>query len=236
MQGTDAPKSLISAITKANQEAICDCIIIARGGGSLEDLSCFNDEELARCIFDSSIPTISGVGHEADFTICDFVASRRAPTPTGAAVIASPDMNDLIKEINLNNQNLVNSMKNKLINAYNKYQILANSYALTSFNLKLEKINDNIDHLQKRLYNLSPIDKINNYLDKLNVLNKDLDKMIDKLILLNPLNIMKKGYSITFKEGKVVYDIKDVSKDDEISTKLLNGEIRSKVIDIREDK
>ena len=251
VQGTDAPKSLISAITKANQEAICDCIIIARGGGSLEDLSCFNDEELARCIFDSSIPTISGVGHEADFTICDFVASRRAPTPTGAAVIASPDMNDLIKEINLNNQNLVNSMKNKLINAYNKYQILANSYTLTSFNLKLEKINDNIDHLQKRLYNLSPIDKINNYLDKLNVLNKDLnnlynlnidnnikdlDKMIDKLILLNPLNIMKKGYSITFKEGKVVYDIKDVSKDDEISTKLLNGEIRSKVIDIREDK
>ena len=251
VQGTDAPKSLINAINKANEEAICDCIIIARGGGSLEDLSCFNDEDLARCIFDSSIPTISGVGHEADFTICDFVSSRRAPTPTGAAVIASPDMNDLIKEINAYNQSLANSIKNKLINAYNKYQLLANSYALTSFNLKLEKLSDNIDHLQKRLYNLSPIDKINNYLDKLNVVNKDLnnsynlniennfkdlDKMIDKLILLNPLNIMKKGYSITFKDDKVLYDIKNVNKDDEIKTKLLNGEIRSKIIDIREDK
>ena len=251
VQGADAPASLIKAITQANNDAICDCIIIARGGGSLEDLSCFNDEALARCIFDSSIPTISGVGHEADFTICDFVASRRAPTPTGAAVIASPDMNDLIKEINSDIQSLVASIKNKLINSYNKYQILANSYALSGFEKNIDNLLDNVDHLNKRLLSLCPNEKINNYLDKLNNLTKDLnntynlkidnnfktlDKNIDKLILLNPLNIMKKGYSITFQNDKVLYDINNVNKDEELKTKLLNGEIRSKIIEIKEEK
>ena len=106
VQGDDAPKSLINAIKKANFDKKADVLIIARGGGSLEDLSCFNDEELARTIFASSIPTISGVGHEADFTICDFVSSRRAPTPTGAAVIATPDQNELLTYID----NLVNRL------------------------------------------------------------------------------------------------------------------------------
>ena len=101
VQGEDAPKSIIDAINKANMDAVCDCLIIARGGGSIEDLSCFNDEELARVIFSSSIPTISGVGHEADFTICDYVSSKRAPTPTGAGVIATPKtIDDLNNTLN----------------------------------------------------------------------------------------------------------------------------------------
>jgi len=86
VQGVDAPKSLIKALEQANKENIVDVIIIARGGGSFEDLSCFNDEKLARSIYASQIPIVSGVGHETDFTICDFVADERAPTPTGAAV------------------------------------------------------------------------------------------------------------------------------------------------------
>ena len=80
----DAPKSLIKALEQANKENIVDVIIIARGGGSFEDLSCFNDEKLARSIYASQIPIVSGVGHETDFTICDFVADERVPTPTGA--------------------------------------------------------------------------------------------------------------------------------------------------------
>ena len=106
VQGNDAPQSLINAIKLANLENKVSVLIIARGGGTIEDLSCFNDEQLARTIFASKIPTISGVGHEADFTICDFVSSRRAPTPTGAAVIATPDKNELLNYIdNLEQEN-----------------------------------------------------------------------------------------------------------------------------------
>ena len=115
VQGSDAPLSLINSIRQANLDGDSDVLIIARGGGSLEDLSCFNDEMLARTIFESNIPIISGVGHEADFTICDFVASRRAPTPTGAAVMATPNVVDLVNELMNKKQKLVSSIKNILI-------------------------------------------------------------------------------------------------------------------------
>ena len=100
VQCVDAPKSLIKAINRAESDNEVDLLIIARGGGSFEDLSCFNDEELARVIYDCHIPIISGVGHESDYTICDFVSDKRAPTPTGAAVLATSDKNVLISEIN----------------------------------------------------------------------------------------------------------------------------------------
>ena len=251
VQGTDAPKSLIAALNQANQDATCDCIIIARGGGSIEDLSCFNDEELARCIFDSAIPVISGVGHEADFTICDFVSDRRAPTPTGAAVIASPDMNDLYKEIVQLKSSLVQSIKNKLVDSFAKLETLKNSYVLKNFVNNLDNLLFKVDNLNKRIINLSPINEINHalvnvdkYKDSLNKsINKrielndyKLDNDINKLILLNPLNIMSKGYTITFQDGKVVSKIEDVDKDKSLNTKILGGEIISTINEIKKDK
>lgn len=244
VQGSDAPKSLINAINKANEEAICDCLIICRGGGTIEDLSCFNDEELARCIFDSAIPTISGVGHEQDFTICDFVASRRAPTPTGAAVIATPDMADLFRNLENKAISLRNSIKTKLTNCFNEYNNLRNSYALVSFPSIIDRKLENVISIEKRLETLKPINKIDNYLNNLNNIDDNINRIyfnklnnleynlktrIDKLILLNPLNIMSKGYSVTFQDGKVISNIDLVNKDKKMETKVLGGKIISTI-------
>ena len=251
VQGTDAPATLIKALMQANIDATCDCIIIARGGGSIEDLSCFNDEGLARAIFDSNIPVISGVGHEADFTICDFVSDRRAPTPTGAAVIASPDINILENDIeNLENK-IKKCIKEKLVDAINKYKNLASSYVLKNFGEYLSKYDDRIDNYQKRLALLSPINKIDAYLKDLNSKKEDIEKTyklkidkldnnldndINKLILLNPLNIMSKGYSVTLQDGKVINNIDSVNKDLPLYTKVYGGEIISDIKEVRKDK
>lgn len=244
VQGSDAPKSLINAINKANEEAICDCLIICRGGGTIEDLSCFNDEELARCIFDSAIPTISGVGHEQDFTICDFVASRRAPTPTGAAVIATPDMADLFRNLENKAISLRNSIKTKLTNCFNEYNNLRNSYALVSFPSIIDRKLENVISIEKRLDSLKPINKIDNYLNNLNNIDDNINRIysnklnnleynlktrIDKLILLNPLNIMSKGYSVTFQDEKVISNIDLVDKNKKLETKVLGGKIISTI-------
>ena len=251
VQGEDAPKTLIKALMQANIDATCDCIIIARGGGSIEDLSCFNDEGLARAIFDSNIPVISGVGHEADFTICDFVADMRAPTPTGAAVIASPDMASLLNDIDASVIKLKKCIKDKLVDAINQYKTLTSSYVLKNFNEYLDKYDVKIDNYQKRLNLLSPINKIDTYLNdlkvrkdkiskayqvKLDSIDNTLEHNISKLILLNPLNIMSKGYSVTMQNNKVIANIDQVDKESPLYTKVYGGEIVSVIKDVRKDK
>lgn len=248
VQGEDAPQSLIKAINKANLDNLANVLIIARGGGTIEDLSCFNDEELARTIFNSKIPTISGVGHEADFTICDFVSSRRAPTPTGAAVIATPDKNELISYIN----NLVNrttfNYKQILINKFNEYSSIKDRYNERKFNEKLNNLLNQVNALNKQLELLSPIKRIednskllDNNIVKLNDMynnlivseNKKIDHMIDKLIILNPLNLMKKGYSIVYKDNKAISSTKDININDDINITMQDGSIKAKVLEKR---
>lgn len=248
VQGEDAPKSLINAIKKANIDNLADVLIIARGGGSLEDLSCFNDEELARTIFASSIPTISGVGHEADFTICDFVSSRRAPTPTGAAMIATPDQNELKLYID----NLVNRLtynyKQSLINKFNQFSMIKDRYNENKFINNLNILNNKVLAYEKQLELLSPIKKIDDNITLLNNnynrLNESFNKiimqddikinhMIDKLILLNPLNVMKKGYSIIYKDNNAISSVNDIMENDIINIKLQDGSINAKVLEKR---
>lgn len=248
VQGEDAPKSLINAIKKANIDNLADVLIIARGGGSLEDLSCFNDEELARTIFASSIPTISGVGHEADFTICDFVSSRRAPTPTGAAMIATPDQNELKLYID----NLVNRLtynyKQSLINKFNQFSMIKDRYNENKFINNLNILNNKVLAYEKQLELLSPIKKIDDNITLLNNnynrLNESFNKiimqddikinhMIDKLILLNPLNVMKKGYSIIYKDNNAISSVNDIMENDIINIKLQDGSIDAKVLEKR---
>lgn len=250
VQGADAPASLIKAIMLANIDATCDCIIIARGGGSIEDLSCFNDEGLARAIFDSNIPVISGVGHEADFTICDFVADRRAPTPTGAAVIASPDSEMLINDINSYEVKIKKCIKDKMIDLINQYKNLSSSYVLRNFGEYLNKFDIKLENYQKRLNLLSPLSKIDASIKELKLIDDKiisaynlclstneaiLDNNINKLILLNPLNIMSKGYSVTMQNNKVIAKIEDVDKDLPLYTKVYGGEIESVIKDVRKD-
>lgn len=244
VQGNDAPQSLINAIKLANLENKVSVLIIARGGGTIEDLSCFNDEQLARTIFASKIPTISGVGHEADFTICDFVSSRRAPTPTGAAVIATPDKNELLNYIeNLDNRLLYN-YKQLLIKKFNDFSNISSRYTEKNYLNKINELYNKVENLNKQLSLLSPVKIISDNENKLSMLNNNLNVVynniinkndinvnhfIDKLILLNPLNLMKKGYSITYKDNKVITSVDLLDINDEITVKFQDGNINAKV-------
>ena len=171
VQGSDAPASIISALRKANNDNLVDVIIIARGGGSIEDLSCFNDEMLAREIFKSKIPIISGVGHEADFTICDFVSDDRAPTPTGAAVRATKDKNIIIQECDSSIIRLKNLYYNILEKKINEYKLLVNKHHFKNFDLVLNDKYKNLINLEKILKLNSPLNKINQSLEELKYLN-----------------------------------------------------------------
>lgn len=244
VQGNDAPQSLINAIKLANLENKVSVLIIARGGGTIEDLSCFNDEQLARTIFASKIPTISGVGHEADFTICDFVSSRRAPTPTGAAVIATPDKNELLNYIdNLDNRLLYN-YKQLLIKKFNDFSNISSRYTEKNYLNKINELYNKVENLNKQLSLLSPVKIISDNENKLSMLNNNLNVVynniinkndinvnhyIDKLILLNPLNLMKKGYSIIYKDNKVITSVGLLDINDEITVKFQDGNINAKV-------
>ena len=244
VQGNDAPQSLINAIKLANLENKVSVLIIARGGGTIEDLSCFNDEQLARTIFASKIPTISGVGHEADFTICDFVSSRRAPTPTGAAVIATPDKNELLNYIdNLDNRLLYN-YKQLLIKKFNDFSNISSRYTEKNYLNKINELYNKVENLNKQLSLLSPVKIISDNENKLSMLNNNLNVVynniinkndinvnhyIDKLILLNPLNLMKKGYSITYKDNKVITSVDLLHINDEITVEFQDGNINAKV-------
>lgn len=248
VQGSDAPKSLISAIKKANDENIVDVIIIARGGGTIEDLSCFNDEQLARTIFASKIPTISGVGHETDFTICDFVSSRRAPTPTGAAVIATPDKNDLAMQINNYKNRLIFNYKQVLVSKFNKYNTIVSNNSFKNYIDIFDSLDEKVNIIKKHLLLVSPYEKLNTYNNKLinnfkllnnslvNIISdkeKKLNTCIDKLIILNPLNVMQKGYSIVYKNNNVISSIETLNIDDTIDVRLYDGEIEAKIINKR---
>lgn len=267
VQGPDAPQSLIKALNQANNDNIVDVIIIGRGGGSLEDLSCFNDENLARTIFASKIPTVSAVGHEADYTICDFVASLRAPTPTGAAVLVTRETSDIIREISNNTKQIINAYKHVLVNLFNSYQNIINRYEFKNFDKIIDsKINDVqvlINHLQlvspmqiiekniakvedlslrlklinltKRIYDYQKsISSIENNLNKNYQLllannEKAINNMIDKLILLNPLNVMKKGYTLTYQNDKIITSVNNLDTSKDLIVKWTDGEVISMI-------
>jgi len=263
VQGNDAPISLIKAIEKANLEKICDVLIIARGGGSIEDLNCFNDETLARTIASSNIPTVSGVGHEQDYTICDFVADLRAPTPTGAAVLVTHDQEILNKNFSLY-ENSLNSSLNKIINTNEKYYYeITNRYGIRNFDNILDNFCVFLDKINQRLEFLSPINKLStyekhiiNYSDRLKSINiikvindynekiddlynsmnvnmknnslkleKELDFIIDKMITVNPLNIMKKGYTLVYKDEDLTTSANDLKSGDDITIKYHDGNV-----------
>ena len=267
VQGNDAPSSLIKAINNANLENICDVLIIARGGGSIEDLNCFNDESLARVIASSKIPTVSGVGHEQDYTICDFVADLRAPTPTGAAVLVTNDKEVLFKNIDIYITNLKANIL-KCINANEKlYSEIINRYGLRNYNNILNSYEVFLQQMQSRLVYLSPLNQldllekevinldkriyavnigeiiakynekvadydvqlVNGLKNKIIFEEKDLDYTIDKMITVNPLNIMKKGYTLVYKNDSLTTSANVLTKDDLIEIKYHDGVVKAKV-------
>ena len=221
VQGDSAPPQLVRAVKTLDENNVCDVIIIGRGGGSIEDLWAFNNEELAYAIYNCKIPVISAVGHETDFTICDFVSDMRAPTPSVGAELAVPDKEELM--------------------AYYKSQL---QYISSMIDLKQRRLSNLITDMQRRLALVSPQKKISDYENKLRYYNDTIQKLVSeiynekanqittlssKLETLNPLSILSRGYSIAEKDGKVISSKTDLKLNDEFTLKLSDGKITAKV-------
>lgn len=247
VQGVGAKEDIVRNINIANTFPL-DVLIVGRGGGSIEDLWAFNEEIVADAIFKSKIPIISAVGHEIDFTISDFVADLRAPTPTAAAELAVPNTIDLINYINQlsirRNKSIINIINKK----YEKLESLKDSYILKNpqsiYEVKAQKV-DNLIEKAILLITKSLTDNKN----RLNTLDKevktDMTKVLDKktnrylnilskLETLNPILTIKRGYTITKYNDKSITSIKDINKKDYIKTEVCDGIITSQVIDMEE--
>ena len=243
VQGIGAKDDIVKNIKEANKYDL-DLIILGRGGGSIEDLWAFNEEIVAQAIFDSKIPIISAVGHEIDFTISDFVADLRAPTPTAAAELAVPNTNDLLNYINQVNIRLNKSIANVINKNKEKLNSLTSSYILKNpqniYETKIQKIDSLIDkanYLLKEKININS-NKLNNFKNYLThnisiLLDKKNNLFINnlnKLETLNPLLTIKRGYTITKKDNKTFNSIKNIKEEDCIETELVDGIITSKII------
>lgn len=216
VQGTDAPEALISGVRYFNSTRSVDVIIIGRGGGSIEDLWAFNDEGLARAVSASQIPVISAVGHETDFTICDFASDRRAPTPSAAAEIAVPDTGELKRKI----QNIVtreaNVLRSMLKLRRDRLSSLANTRAMTNPMNFIDDRRMHIDMLTERLVRAEE----NIVRMKKSALAKDAGR----LDALNPLSVIARGYSAVYKaDGRLVKNIEDIMQGDKVEFQTIGG-------------
>ena len=243
VQGEAAAPDIVKNI-KLAQNYDLDVLIVGRGGGSIEDLWPFNEEIVARAIYECKIPVISAVGHEIDFTIADYVADMRAPTPTGAAEMAVPNMSDIINYIN-NLQIRLNEAINKKIN-YQKLYLDSIKNSLIMYENKKQALDILIDKLNKVLVKNYESAKHkfellkNNYiLNNPNILYKEkivkLNNLIEKLELVNPLGILKRGYSLTYKDDKIISNIKDIKVNSKLTVKLYNGDIFVTVNEVKEN-
>ena len=240
VQGKEAAADIVKNIEKT-KEFDLDVLIVGRGGGSIEDLWCFNEEIVARAIYALDVPVISGVGHEIDFTISDFVADLRAPTPTGAAEMCVPNISDVLAQIKQLELRACQSIdKNIKFNREHLNKLLS-SYILKTPKAMYEVKEQNFDHLYERLINsyknvveinknkLILVDKSldNAIMNKLNNDKNNYVNLLNKLEILNPLLTLKRGYTITKKEGKVITSVKDVKSKDKIDIDLSDGSLKA---------
>ena len=223
VQGQGAAEKIAEGIIKMNNEKLADVLIIGRGGGSLEDLWPFNEEIVARAIFDSEIPIISAVGHETDFTIADFVADLRAPTPSAAAELAVPNIEDV---------------KYTIVSYQNRYKV-ALKKKVELMKLRYEKC------MTRRVFK-EPMQKINEKAISLDMLVKSMEnsvktrlnqskaragELIAKLDSLSPLKTLSRGYNIAQKDNKVISKKEDISLEDILTLKFIDGDVITKVIE-----
>lgn len=222
VQGEGAAEKIVDAIKIMNSQKLADVIILARGGGSLEDLWPFNEEIVARAIYDSELPIISAVGHETDFTIADFVADLRAPTPSAAAELAVPNISDIVLKLESYNNRYKLALKKKVEFMKLRYEKCMNSRV---FKEPTQKINEKYMLIDMKVKSMQ-----NSILKIYNEKKTNMVKHISKLDALSPLKTLTRGYSIVELQGKVVKYINQVKKDDEISLRLSDGNINAKVL------
>ncbi len=223
VQGPGAAKEIAEGIKKMNDEKLADVLIIGRGGGSLEDLWTFNEEIVARAIYDSKLPIISAVGHETDFTIADFVADLRAPTPSAAAELAVPNISDVLYTISTYQNRYRVALKRRLELMKMRFE---KCMTRRVFKEPLQKINEksiSLDMLVKSIGN-----SIN---QKVSKARADSIKLIAKLDALSPLKTLSRGYSIAEKDGKIISNIDDANVDDILELRMKNGKLKTKVVE-----
>lgn len=243
VQGVGAKENIVKMINEANESDV-DVIILGRGGGSIEDLWAFNEEIVARAIYNSNKPIVSAVGHEIDFTISDFVSDMRAPTPTGAAELVVPSKVEIQSYLNDYKGRIISVINKKIKSYTDTFSKLKNTYILKNpismYEIDEQKLDNMLEKLgsimtyklereKSKLNNLSKMISPNilNRLDKEKI---KLENIETKLNLLNPENILKKGYSLTLVEGKIVKSINSVKKGSIIDTKFSDGIIKSEVL------
>ena len=229
VQGADAPHDIIRGVEYFNIMNEVDVIIVGRGGGSQEDLWAFNDEMLARAMFNSHIPVVSAVGHEIDFTICDFVADVRAATPSHAAELVTPDLSSIIFKINSFKERAVDALNDTVEEHKDRLEHLAGSKVFTRPlsildipKLKVSSLADNL---------LSSLE---------GVLKENKQRFIElnsKLVALNPMSVISRGYGAVFSEnGKIVKSINDVNENENIKIEISDGAVNAKVVGLERKK
>lgn len=244
VQGEYAKDDIVNSLKKVNEYTDIDLIILGRGGGSIEDLWCFNEEEVARAIFASKIPIISAVGHETDFTISDYVSDVRAATPTAAAELAVPNKMDLLLMLSQYKQRMDNAINQQIKWLKQDLNKIRNSYIFINPNRIYEQNYLILDKFYAIIEKNNPIVVIANEYQNLNTNKTKLDflfdkqyhkffndfvKVINKLELVNPLSLLNKGYAIVRKNQEAISTVEDVKIDDIIEILLKDGIIYSEV-------
>ena len=222
VQGEGAAQKIAEAIKIMNDKKLADVIIVARGGGSLEDLWPFNEEIVARAIYDSELPVISAVGHETDFTIADFVADLRAPTPSAAAELAVPNIADIVLKLDSYKNRYKLALKKKVEFMKLRYEKCMNSRV---FKEPTQKINEKYMLIDMKIKSIQ-----NSIIRIYNEKKTSMIKEIAKLDALSPLKTLTRGYSIVQLNGKVVKSVDQLKKDDEIDLRLIDGKAKAKIL------
>lgn len=227
VQGPGAPPSLINALRLLNEDATCDVIIIGRGGGSTEDLWCFNDERLARAIAASKIPVISAVGHETDFTICDFVADKRAPTPSAAAEIAVPDGTEQLRLLLSCRDRMSEQMRSLIETETERLRFLSSKAGISGARSFLKEKGFEYGDLTARLRSAESA--------FFTMKNNELASLAGKLDAMSPLKVMSRGYAVAGKNGKDVFSVTELSPGDGIDVYFTDGEAKCRVESTRQN-
>lgn len=227
VQGAFASADIVKSIEFLDSMGDVDVIIVGRGGGSIEDLWAFNTEEVARAVIACKTPVVSAVGHETDYTICDFVADLRAPTPSAAAELVCPDILSLINYVDGLKKQLDYSVNSKINDESIRLDELSSSYALADYSEVIKTFEDNVSVLMDRMND--------EYQYSLETKGNTFAVLVEKLSALSPLAVLARGYSICEKNGRVVKNINEVKTNDCLDVKMNGGNAVCKVLEVTEN-
>ena len=226
VQGVGAEAEIIKGIKTLNKIDEIDLIIAGRGGGSIEDLWAFNDKDVALAFFNSKKPIISAVGHEIDNLLSDLTADTRAATPTQAVELSVPERVKILETLDDRKKYLNSVIKNQIESLKKKLENRKNSYYIKNFYRELENKNQELVDREERVKRA--------FQSKLNEIKNSLDRRVHKVITLNPLETLKRGYSVVTKNNEIIKSVKNIKIDDEIVIKVTDGIIKGKVKEINQ--